>query len=204
MPNYLNYQSANASFTTYFPVYQLVVSAGTQPVTDQWWWPDSTNCVNYVGAAYANFIAQTMMAQPMGQQMGQAAANESYWNIPEVPHPIPRRPAGIALINRERAKRRAQSLFLSHLTDEQRREFDTHNHITIRTPSGRVVRINHGMVGNVDVFDVAGRRKTMRLCAHPDGVPVFDTMLAQLLHLRDPELEQEFFRIANRLPVIAA
>jgi len=103
-----------------------------------------------------------------------------------------------------RAKRRSLSLLMRLLTPEQRQEFRTFRHFhVIGGGSGNCYRIRVAAFANIDVLCANGRVKH-RLCAHPTGgVPVYDVMAAQLLHLQDPVAEQRFLQRANVHPALA-
>jgi hypothetical protein len=103
-----------------------------------------------------------------------------------------------------RAKRRSLSLLMRLLNPEQRQEFRTFRHFhVIGGSSGNCYRIRVAAFANIDVLCANGRVKH-RLCAHPTGgVPVYDVMAAQLLHLQDPVAEQRFLQRANVHPALA-
>jgi hypothetical protein len=62
--------------------------------------------------------------------------------------------------------------------------------------SGDLYRIRSGTIANIDVLRNESKVK-WRLCVHPKGVPMYDVMAAQLLHLQDPLTEKRFLRHAN-------
>jgi hypothetical protein len=102
-----------------------------------------------------------------------------------------------------RAKRRSLVLLMRLLSEEQRREFrqSRHFHVTGGS-SGDRYRIWVGRIANIDVLRDDGTVRH-RLCVQPTGgVPVYDVMAAQMLHLQDPATEQRFLRQANVHPAL--
>jgi hypothetical protein len=102
-----------------------------------------------------------------------------------------------------RAERKALSLLMSLLNPEQRQEFRECRrfHVTGGSSHNRY-RIRVGMIANIDVLDDDGKVK-YRLCVTPaGGVPVYDVMAAQLLHLQDCVTEEQLLRQANVHPAI--
>lgn len=98
---------------------------------------------------------------------------------------------------KKEADDRAEVLLLSHLTPKQKEDYRKHKYICFKGRSGANYRIRAGShVGNVDVMDARGKEVMHRLCAHPLSVPMPDTLLTQLFHLRHHEAD--FLRIANR------
>jgi hypothetical protein len=100
-----------------------------------------------------------------------------------------------------RAERKALILLMRLLNPEQRQEFreSGHFHVTGGS-SGDRYRIRVARIANVDVLRDNGTVKH-RLCVHPSGgVPVYDVMAAQMLHLQEPVTEQRFLRQANIHP----
>jgi hypothetical protein len=100
-----------------------------------------------------------------------------------------------------RAKRRALVLMMRVLSPEQRKEFREFGYFHVTGGrSGDRYRIREDRIANIDVLRGDGRVRH-RLCVHPTGgVPVYDVMAAQLLHLQDPATEQRFLRQANVHP----
>lgn len=100
-----------------------------------------------------------------------------------------------------RAERRALLLLMRLLKPEQRQEFRVSGHFHVTGgSSGDRYRIRVGMIANIDVLRDDGM-VNHRLCVHPiGGVPVYDVMAAQMLHLQDPSTEERFLRQANICP----
>lgn len=101
-----------------------------------------------------------------------------------------------------RANRRALALLLTALSVEQRVTFRKHGWFyAIGGHTGMPYRIKQGIVANVEVLHQ--NRVIHRLCGHPEIVcPVYDVMVAQLMHLQDARGEQEFLAKANRHEVL--
>jgi hypothetical protein len=96
-----------------------------------------------------------------------------------------------------RADRKSLCLLMRLLNEEQRQEFRNFRHFHVTGgSSGNRYRIRVGMIANIDVLRSDGK-VNHRLCAHPTGIPVYDVMAAQLLHLQDPVTEQQFLKRAN-------
>lgn len=93
---------------------------------------------------------------------------------------------------RKAARARARGLLISNLTREQRESYERNGFFDV-VVDGKTYRINQGSHGNVCQVDGAGTVE--RYCVQPDGVPIEDQMLAQLLTLRFAP--HEFFRNAN-------
>jgi len=102
-----------------------------------------------------------------------------------------------------RAERKALSLLMSLLNPEQRRDFRECRHFYVTGGSSRErYRIRVGMIANIDVLGNDGKVK-YRLCVTPTGgVPVYDVMAAQLLHLQDSVTEEQLLRQANVHPAV--
>lgn len=95
-------------------------------------------------------------------------------------------------------RQRADKLWLSHLTDEQRKTWLASKFVEVRSASGRRYRIKDDTYGNVYLLDQFGR-EARRYCAYandPGGMmPRGDLLFAQLLMLQYDELT--FLRTAN-------
>lgn len=97
-----------------------------------------------------------------------------------------------------RANRRALGLLLKLLNAEQREEFKKAGHFyVIGGKSHARYRIRPDRVANIDVMGEDGT-VMYRLCVAPaGGVPVYDVMAAQMLHLQDAGAEERFVQMAN-------
>lgn len=97
-----------------------------------------------------------------------------------------------------RANRRALGLLLKLLNAEQREEFRKSGHFyVIGGKSHARYRIRPDRVANIDVMGEDGT-VMYRLCVAPaGGVPVYDVMAAQMLHLQDAGAEERFVQMAN-------
>jgi hypothetical protein len=103
-----------------------------------------------------------------------------------------------AMRKERRAQRRSLILLVRLLTPEQRQEFRMlqHFHVT-GGRTGCRYRIRTGRTANIDVLHEDGRLR-YRLCVVPvGGVPVYDVMAAQMLHLQDPHTEEALLMSAN-------
>lgn len=99
------------------------------------------------------------------------------------------------------ASSRAKDLFVSFLSSSQRAEFANREHITVTGRSGARYRIRKGTSGNVAVLRGETEQVMNHLCFHPAdyySLPVYDVMLAQLLHLQDDDVSIR--RVANVHP----
>jgi hypothetical protein len=103
-------------------------------------------------------------------------------------------PAHVALANQ-----RATVLLLENLSDEQRRQYKTHQHFdVIGGESGTRYRIWHRPSMNVAELDGFGKPKWI-WCFHPVGLVICDVLLAQKMALE--LFETEAIGIANRFSV---
>lgn len=106
---------------------------------------------------------------------------------------------GREAIQKARAERKALSLLLGLLNQEQRHDFHEcgYFHVT-GASSGDRYRIRVDSAVNIDVLGDDGAIK-YHLCARPSGnIPMYDVMAAQLLYLQDRESESRFLQRANR------
>jgi hypothetical protein len=103
-----------------------------------------------------------------------------------------------AIRSHRRATRKSLTLLLRLLSPEQRRDFRRIKcFYVVGGYSGDLYRIRVGKIANIDLLRGGGKVK-YSLCVHPDGgVPIYDAMAAQLLHLQDPRTEQRFLQRAN-------
>jgi hypothetical protein len=106
-----------------------------------------------------------------------------------------------AIRDERRAKRRALTLLLGLLNETQRETFRRLGYVLVTGGStGDLYRIRVEINANIDVLRPDGTVRC-RLCVLPaGGVPVYDVMAAQLLHLQDPSTEKAFLRKANIYP----
>ncbi len=106
-----------------------------------------------------------------------------------------------AMRKERRANRRALVLLLKLLNPLQRQEFRNTGFIhAVGGNSGTRYRIRPDTIANIDVLCDDGRVK-YRLCITPTGgVPMYDVMAAQMLHLQDPATEPKLLRMANIHP----
>jgi hypothetical protein len=96
-----------------------------------------------------------------------------------------------------RARRKSLALLLGLMSAEQRQQFrQSGSFYVVGGSSGDLYRIRSGTIANIDVLRNESKVK-WRLCVHPKGVPMYDVMAAQLLHLQDPLTEKRFLRHAN-------
>lgn len=103
-----------------------------------------------------------------------------------------------AIAIRQEAHARAKTLLVSFLSAEQRQQFELGEGIIVVGKSGTRYRIRQGHVGNVDVLRKGDNYVVQSLCFHPSNdneLPVYDTMLAQMLHLQHDDAAAR--RIAN-------
>lgn len=96
---------------------------------------------------------------------------------------------------------RARKLLVENLTEEQRAEFEEKKQFHVRSRSGKLYRVTHGVAGNIyrveNVTESPKWGERRRFCIHPTDheVPAEDVMLAQKLWLEGNE--EEFLRVAN-------
>jgi hypothetical protein len=104
-------------------------------------------------------------------------------------------------VARDAAARKAETVLLAFLSEEQRATFRRDKYFDVVTaPLGRRYRLHLGWAGNIAQVDSRGR-EISRFCIHPrDGrefrVPDAENLLSQKLMLEFEE--QEFLRTANR------
>jgi hypothetical protein len=89
---------------------------------------------------------------------------------------------------RKKANETAMQLLRSMLTDEQNRDLADHGYFYVRSPSGRLYRIDKGTHGNVKVVPEKGKPWIEKLCIQPSGVPDGDAMLMQKLMIETNEV----------------
>lgn len=90
-----------------------------------------------------------------------------------------------------RANECAKRLLLSCLSPDQKREFEENKRFTVVAQSGQAYTVTTAASFNVKTDEWA-------FCAGPQGVPVYDQMLAQKLMLETDEVR--FIDAANRIP----
>ena len=104
-----------------------------------------------------------------------------------------------AEIQKARAEKRALSLLLNLLNQEQRHEFQTDGHFRVTGgSSGNRYRIRSDSTVNIDVLSKDG---TVRyyLCGRPTGdIPMYDVMAGQLLYLHNAGIETRFLAQAKK------
>lgn len=93
-----------------------------------------------------------------------------------------------------KANARADKLLMSHLTEEQKKSLAEKKYFEVNV-DGKMFRIYRGVAGNIKELD-SENREIASYCVHPDGVPVGDVMLTQLLWLRADK--EALFRVANK------
>lgn len=102
-----------------------------------------------------------------------------------------------AIAQEQRANRRALVLLLGQLNAEQRQQFRTFGYFYVTGANSQArYRIRPDRVANIDVLGDDGN-VMYRLCVAPTGVPVYDVMAAQLLHLQDAAAEERLLQKAN-------
>jgi hypothetical protein len=96
------------------------------------------------------------------------------------------------------AERKARTLLLAMLTDEQRADLERASGFKVHV-GDRVYEVAKGYAGNVYLLDEDGQR-VERYCIHgPSYLPDEDQMLAQKLMLETDE--ERFLRVANMTPM---
>lgn len=95
------------------------------------------------------------------------------------------------------ADRRAYQFLIDHLDEHQRASLALHRSFELVSQRGRVYRIMQGDSMNVVRLRRDGSRYG-RYCGLPNDVPIFDTMLAQLILLKCDE--DYFLSRANFVP----
>jgi hypothetical protein len=112
---------------------------------------------------------------------------------------LTRQNPGYEARHKARAEKKARTLLLGLLSDQQRREFQLHGFFyATGGSSGNRYRIRLDSVVNIDVLSKDGTVREY-LCARPIGdIPMHDVMAAQLLYLQDPGSEMRFLNQANR------
>lgn len=125
------------------------------------------------------------------QFLGAMHTKFSYWETT--------RKARIGVNMKRWADLRARLLLKSLLTRVQLERFDRDECIPVDTEKGNRYLIKKGRVKNVEVLNSDGSVRH-RLCVHPqEEVPDYDTMIAQLLHLKTDE--ESLIGMANIHPV---
>jgi len=104
---------------------------------------------------------------------------------------------------RERADKRARKLFLDVVGKRKYKEFRKKKYHDVVAASGKRYRLAlHATIQEMD--GMFGDKAKARLCVHPDNVPAYDTLVAQLLFLLSgKEGEEQLVKTANRTVVAA-
>jgi len=98
-------------------------------------------------------------------------------------------------LKKKDAKEKALALLRGALDQKQLEDLKKHNYFYVRSPSGKLYRIDEGRAGNVKLVD-ENKKRIKTYCAHPrEYVPNHDTMLVQKIMLEHKE--KDFLRIAN-------
>jgi hypothetical protein len=124
-----------------------------------------------------------------------------YRFIARIYTPVTIDPCTTVMRKDRRAERRSLVLLMKLLNQEQRQEFRHSGHFHVTGGStGERYRIRVGKIANIDALRDDGTVKHC-LCVTPiGGVPVYDVMAAQLLHLQEPATERRLLRDANIYP----
>lgn len=126
----------------------------------------------------------------------------SRWEIVETPEDRERRLAREAEAAERRRQReeeaarvreRAEETLALILTPEQLEDWRRTDSFRLITQAGREYRIRRGIASNVRLIEDG--EEVESLCAHPNGVPREDVVIAQVLALRTDE--EHFRRTAN-------
>lgn len=100
---------------------------------------------------------------------------------------------------REAIRARAEETLALLLTPEQMADWRRTDSFRLITQAGREYRIRRGIAGNVKLIEQG--QEVESLCAHPNGVPREDVVIAQVLALRTDE---ESFRATANIHRYAA
>lgn len=171
-----------------------------------------TVTASYANSIWFNLNSSDWQGGQLGQQQGNLQgqgmgyesqmANAQQARNQAAQQALPQqRPPTYSQLQVNSAAAKARTLLLSVLSPEQRAEYTKSKTFIVRGNAGGLYRITHGRIGNVIVLNAADFKPTHALCAHPDGVPIEDVLVAQLLHLRDDEAA--FGRVANWRQVAA-
>lgn len=160
--------------------------------TDAWsFWCESntsTACSDHPNSTWGSWVKYTTPCQPSqvtAEDAERLKRERDEW----------RKKAEEEQKRREAAERRAEELLKAHLTAEQRENYDKDKRFQVVSETGKRYEIRaKGLVGNVYEVGKNGR-PVKRWCAHPNGVPLADALLAQKLALEMNE--KEFLRVAN-------
>lgn len=98
------------------------------------------------------------------------------------------------------ANERAAELLLTYLDDDQKRTWRENNVIDLVSEGKKRYRIKRGVSHNVTELNEHGK-EVVSYCAHPDGVPVDDVVLTQILALK--YAEDHFLKVANKRQLAA-
>jgi hypothetical protein len=98
------------------------------------------------------------------------------------------------------ANERAAELLLAYLTDDQKRTWRENNVIDLVSQRKKRYRVKRGVSHNVIELNDKGK-EVATYCAHPDGVPVDDVVLTQVLALK--YAEDHFLKVANKRQLAA-
>ena len=168
--------------------YSALAQANTATTTGYYWGGQEVTPSQYMALARNRVVyCRERTLQELAEQAEQQrVANELYAQRAEA-----------ARIATERSRQ----LLLSHLTKQQRQTFESNLWFVVEGGRSKQRYRIHGnsYSGNIHVLqrDLLGDRATHRLCCHcADGVPLYDHLLAQKLHLQYDE--DAFLRMANR------
>lgn len=104
---------------------------------------------------------------------------------------------------RARADKKARKLFLDVVGKRKYKEFRKRKYYDVIAASGKRYRLK--LMARIEEMDGAfGDTVKAQLCVHPDNVPAYDTLVAQLLFLlAGKEGEEQLVKTANRTVVAA-
>lgn len=170
----------------------------TTCTTDAWTcWnivPTATaSCITWTTSTTGTFTWYTA-AEETQEARATRIARESQYEA-RLATEVAERQAKIAL-----ARQKAKTLLLSMLAVKQQEQLQKERFFeVIGKATRRTYRIREGVAGNIRVLDTEGREVT-QYCAHPNGIPTEDVMLAQKLQIEHDE--ETFLRVANATPLL--
>ena len=166
-------------------------------------WIDATTSTASTTDIYTNWLSQSTATST-------SSTIFSYWlehsttlntaTIPTAREHIARemqRAREDRFVQKQQARKKAKILLLENLNEIQKNEFTKDGFFFVKSPSGRVYRLQEGRSINIDLMKGNSRIEVeKRLCAHPAiDCPNEDTMLAQKVFLE--HMERDFLNVAK-------
>jgi hypothetical protein len=201
-----NWSSSSSTLDVFYPAEgQFTITSNTSGATTANYFVQAAEWGRQAGEQWVEDIQQQWIGELENQVAIQGITvggpgPDLVWQDTRTPEQIEEdaRRAREAEYASDSAKWRAREILLRHLTPKQAESYLEHGHFDMKTHRGHRYRIGNASCQNV--LRLNRRGKPMRCyCVTVAGVPVADTMLAQLLMLQADE--EGFLKTARQWPV---